>query len=84
VSAFCGDAEVMPIHPFTHARRVSETDAVREGLYVFDSRAFGPHCQSVRLVLLSEKPSAKPDTKTVDPPILQQIWDDFAAYRAGE
>jgi hypothetical protein len=84
LSAFCGETEVTPIHPFTHARRVSETDAVREGLYVFDSRAFGPHCTSVKLVLLSEKPSAKPDTKTVDPPILQQVWDDFAAYRAGE
>jgi len=82
--AFCGDAEVMPIHPFTLARRVSETDAVREGLYVFDAQAFGPHCTSVKLVLSSEKPSAKPDTKTVEPQILQQVWDDFAAYRAAE
>lgn len=84
VRAFCGDVEVMPIHPFTLARRVSETDAVREGLYVFDSRAFGPHCTSVKLVLSSEKASAKQDTKKVEPQILQQIWDDFAAYRSGE
>ena len=84
LSAFCGETEVMPIHPFTHARRVSETDAVREGLYVFDSQAFGPHCSSVKLVLSSEKATAKPETKTVDPQILKQIWDDYSAYRSGE
>lgn len=79
--AFCGDVEVTPIHPFTLQRRVSETDAVREGLYIFDPQALGPHCRSVKLVLYSEKEPKKPDTVVVDPPLVDRIWQDFAPYR---
>ena len=32
--AFCGDAEVTPIHPFELEQRVSETDSIAEGLYL--------------------------------------------------
>jgi hypothetical protein len=39
---FCGDAEVTPIHPFKLEQRVSESDAIYEGLYVFDPGALGP------------------------------------------
>jgi hypothetical protein len=80
--AFCGDAEVRPIHPFRIVQRVSETDAVYEGLYVFDPGAIGPHCASVRLALYSEKDSQKEDARIVDAKIVQQIWQDFAPYRA--
>ena len=80
--AFCGDVEVTPIHPFTLEQRVSETDAVREGLYVFDPQALGPHCKSVKLVLYSEKEPEKPDTRAVDPQVIERIWQDFAPYRA--
>ena len=80
--AFCGDVEVTPIHPFTLEQRVSETDAVREGLYVFDSQALGPDCKSVKLVLSSEKEPEKQDTRIVDPRVIEQIWQDFAPYRA--
>ena len=79
---FCGDVEVTPIHPFTLQQRVSETDAIREGLYVFDPQALGPHCKSVRLVLSSEKEPAKEETRTVDPQIIERIWQDFDSYRA--
>jgi len=78
---FCGDAEVTPIHPFVLERRVSETDAIREGLYVFDPQALGPHCKSVKLVLSSEKAPAASDSRTVDPPMIERIWQDFAPYR---
>ena len=78
---FCGDAEVTPIHPFKLEQRVSESDAIDEGLYVFDSGALGPHCGPVKLVLYSEKEPAKGDTRLVDPRVLQQIWQDFAPYR---
>ena len=47
--AFCGDAEVTPIHPFKLEQRISETDAIFEGLYVFDPGAFGPQCGTVEL-----------------------------------
>ena len=82
--AFCGDAEVTPIHPFTLVQRVSASDAIAEGLYVFDPAALGPQCGTVRLELYSEKAPAKADTRVVDAKVLEQIWQDFAPYhRAG-
>ncbi len=77
----CGDTEVTPIHPFKLEQRVSESDAIYEGLYVFEPGALGPHCGPVKLVLYSEKEPTKGDTRLVDPKILQQIWQDFAPYR---
>jgi len=81
---FCGEAEIMPIHPLKIEQRVSETDAVYEGLYVFDPGSLGPACGTVKLVLYSEKEPAKGGTETVDPAIIQQIWQDFAPYRAAK
>ncbi|MEO8520580.1 MAG: serine protease [Acidobacteriota bacterium] len=75
--AFCGAAEVTPIHPFKIERRVSETEAIYEGLYVFDPAALGPACAPVRLELYSEKEPDKADSRTVDPTILEQIRQDF-------
>ncbi len=74
--AFCGRTEVQPIHPFKLELRVSETDAIYEGLYVFDPAALGPECGTVTLVLHSEKEPEKADTRVVDPKLLQQIWRD--------
>ena len=78
----CGAVEVIPIHPFTLDQRVSETDAIREGLYVFEPQALGPQCTSVKLVLSSEKKPQQQDTLTVDPHVIERIWQDFAPYRA--
>ncbi|HEX7140380.1 MAG TPA: serine protease [Vicinamibacterales bacterium] len=80
--AFCGDTEVTPIHPFKIERRVSGTETMYEGLSVFDPGALGPSCGSVKLVVFSEKEPQKGDTRVVDAKAIQQIWDDFAAYRA--
>jgi hypothetical protein len=80
--AFCGDAEVVPIHPFKLQLRVSENRTIDEGLYVFDPDALGPRCGTVKLVLYSEKEPQKGDTRVVDPKLLQQIWQDFAEYSA--
>jgi S1-C subfamily serine protease len=82
--AFCGDVEVTPIHPFRLEQRLSESDTIYEGLYVFDPGALGPHCATVKLVLYSEKEPDKAETRVVDPGVVQQIWDDFAPYRALE
>jgi hypothetical protein len=79
--AFCGEAEVTPIHPFRLELRLSENSAIREGLYVFDPGALGPHCGTVKLVLYSEKAPDKADTRMVDSSVLQQIWQDFAPLR---
>lgn len=75
--AFCGDTEVTPIHPFTLERRVSNEEAIYEGLYVFDPAALGPSCGTVRLVLHGEKAPEKGDSRVVDPATLKQIWRDF-------
>jgi S1-C subfamily serine protease len=79
--AFCGDAEVMPIHPFKLEQRVSESDAIYEGLYVFDSDALRPDCGTVKLMMYSDKEPGKGDTRMVEPRVLQQIWQDFEPYR---
>jgi len=79
--AFCGDAEVTPIHPFKLEHRVSETESIYEGLYVFDPGALAPSCSSVKLTMFSEKEPNKADTRVVEPRIIQQIWQDFAGYR---
>jgi hypothetical protein len=80
--AFCGAAEVTPIHPFMLAQRVSVSDAVAEGLYVFDPAALGPGCGTVRLELYSQAAPTKADTRVVDAAVLEQIWQDFAPHRA--
>jgi S1-C subfamily serine protease len=80
--AFCGDAEVPPIHPFKLEQRVSESEAIYEGLYVFDPDALGPTCGSVKLVLYSEKEPEKADSRVVELKVIEQIWQDFAPYRA--
>jgi S1-C subfamily serine protease len=77
----CGDTEVTPIHPFKIEQRISETEAINEGLYIVDPGALGPHCTPARLVLYSEKEPQKADAVSVDPRVLQQIWRDFEPYR---
>ena len=80
--AFCGSVEVTPIHPFKLEHSVDDADVIYEGLYVFDPGALGPQCGSVKLMLYSEKEPKKEDTRVVDSKLLEQIWQDFAPYRA--
>lgn len=84
MKAFCGSTEIVPIHPFKIEQRVSETEAIAEGLYVYAADVFGPHCADMRLELYSEKAPQKPERRAVDAGILQQIWQDFAPYRAAQ
>jgi S1-C subfamily serine protease len=82
--AFCGDTEVTPIHPFKIEQRVSDTEGIYEGLYIFDPEALGPACGAVKLVLYSEKEPDKGDTVVADARVVQQIWQDFEPYRASK
>jgi hypothetical protein len=59
-------------------QRVSETEAIYEGLYAFDPAALGPQCGTVKLTVYSENEPDKGDTRVVDPKILQQIAEDVA------
>jgi S1-C subfamily serine protease len=79
--ASCGAAGVMPIHPFVIEHRAEENDVIREGLYVFDPGAFGPHCGQVSLELFSEKSPDRPDTIAIDPKVVERLWQDFAPFR---
>lgn len=79
--AACGAADVAPIHPFVLEHAASERDVVREGLYVFDAGAFGPHCGAVTLSLYSGRAPEQADTLTIDPKAIERIWQDFAPYR---
>lgn len=79
---FCGEAEIVPVHPFKLEHRVSDKDTLVEGLYAFDPGALAPTCASVKLQLYSEKDPQRADTLVVDAKVIQQIWDDFAPFRA--
>ncbi len=76
----CGGVEVAPIHPLLIERRISETDAVREGLYVFAPDDLGPQCGRVTLEIASEKTPDRRDTVVVESSVVEQIARDFAEY----
>jgi hypothetical protein len=76
--AFCGETEVTPIHPLVVEHSVSQTEAIYEGLYVFDPAALGPLCGAVKLTVYSAKEPDKGDARVVDQKVLQQIARDFA------
>jgi hypothetical protein len=71
--AYCGDTEVTPIHPFIIEHRVQDRTPIREGLYVFDRAAFGPHCGAIKFSMFSEKDPKQPDTKVIDPKLFEQL-----------
>ena len=79
---FCGEAEIVPVHPFKLEHRLSDKDTLVEGLYAFDPGALAPECAGVRLQLYSEKEPQKADTLTIDAKVIQAIWNDFAPIRA--
>jgi S1-C subfamily serine protease len=80
--ATCAGVEVTPIHPFVLEHRVTEKNVIREGLYVFDPDAFGPQCGTVTLSLYSEAQPERADTLTPTRAVIDQVWNDFAPYRA--
>ncbi len=77
----CGDADVVPIHPFRIEHRAADGSVVNEGFFVFDSTAISPQCGTVKLTLLSDKAGDKGEVKAIDAKMVQQIWDDFAPFR---
>ena len=83
MQAFCGDAEVTPIHPFKLERRISESETIYEGLYAFAGRrARTGSAGASSSCCTRRRSSAKGDTRVVDLKVLEQVWQDFAPYRA--
>jgi len=87
---WCGNSEVVPIHPGRVEHRIALTnsavrvnDATYEGLYILPPDAIGPHCGTVRVDLIEENNSLRvAESRTLDAKMVQMIWDDFAPYRA--
>lgn len=71
--AYCGNVEVLPIHPFIIEYQIAGRSPVREGLYVFEPGAFGPHCASIRLSLFSEKEPQRAVPETIDPKLFDRL-----------
>jgi hypothetical protein len=80
--ATCGGVDVAPLHPFVLEHQVADKKIIREGLYVFAPDAFGPQCGTVTLSLYSDTQPERADPLTLTRPVLDQIWNDFAPYRA--
>lgn len=78
----CGQTELTPIHPFHIEHRLDATTTLDEGLYVYDASAISPQCGVVTITVFSDKPGDKGDARAIDAKIVQQVWDDFAPYRA--
>ena len=78
--AFCGAAEVTPIHPFELETSHSETATIDEGLYVFEPGALGPHCGTVTSAALGDRPGEARHARRRSK-VLEQIWQDFAPFR---
>jgi S1-C subfamily serine protease len=78
----CGQTELTPIHPFHIEHRLDATTSLEEGLYVYAASAISPQCGAVTITVFSDKPGDKGDARAIDAKIVQQIWDDFAPYRA--
>ena len=70
--AFCGAAEVAPIHPFTIAREVQDRAAIREGCMCSRSPTSARTANGA-LRSLFRKVARPADTITVDPKLFDQI-----------
>lgn len=78
---YCGANEVPPIHPFRIEHRVDADNAMFEGLYVFDPAVLTGDCGRVRLVLFSEKATAKGNELFLDAKLLDRLANDLASIR---
>jgi hypothetical protein len=84
---FCGDREVMPIHPGKIPYFMNESnysvraqDATYEGLYTYPAAAIRSACGEVRLEIFSERNPDKPSTKKLSEKTIARIEEDFAPY----
>ncbi|HSL54629.1 MAG TPA: hypothetical protein VK868_09560, partial [Pyrinomonadaceae bacterium] len=84
---FCGDREIMPIHPGKIPYFMNESnyfirakDATYEGLYSYPEGAISSTCGEVRLEVFSERNPEKPSVKKLSDKTIARIEEDFAPY----
>jgi S1-C subfamily serine protease len=76
MQALCGGEPVAPVHPFVLEHQVSDSQVVREGLYVFDPGSLMT-CTNLTLSLFSEKAPQRPTSVTISPALLARLKQDF-------
>lgn len=87
---FCGDKEVLPIHPgrvpvtvSVRNRAVKMDDSTYKGIYMYPPDAVNPDCGQVKLEIYSAKGS-EPTVKNFDEKTVQHVWADFEAFRRAQ
>jgi hypothetical protein len=84
---FCGDREIMPIHPGKIPHFMNESnylirakDATYEGLYSYPAGAISNACGEVRLEVFSERNPDKASVKKLSEKTIARIEEDFAPF----
>jgi S1-C subfamily serine protease len=87
---FCGDKEVLPIHPgrvpvtvSVQNRAVKMEDSTYKGVYLYAPDAVNPDCGQVKMEIFSSK-GGEPIVKTFDEKTIQHVWADFDAFRRAQ
>jgi S1-C subfamily serine protease len=87
---FCGDKEVLPIHPgrvpvtvSVQNRAVKMEDSTYKGVYMYSPDAVNPDCGQVKVEIYSAK-GGDPTVKTFDEKTVQHVWADFDAFRRAQ
>src|SRR6266576_5070149 len=87
---FCGDKEVLPIHPgkvpvtvSIQNRLVKMDDSTYKGIYVYSPDSVNPDCGQVKLEIYSSK-GAEPTVRAFDEKTVQHVWADFDAFRRAQ
>ena len=87
---FCGNKEVLPIHPgkvpvtvSIQNRLVKMDDSTYKGIYVYSPDSVNPDCGQVKLEIYSSK-GAEPTVRAFDEKTVQHVWADFGAFRRAQ
>jgi len=87
---FCGNKEVLPIHPgrvpvtvSVQNRLVKMDDSTYKGVYLYSPDAVSPDCGQVKLEIYSSK-GGDATVKTFDEKTVQHVWADFDAFRKAQ
>ena len=87
---FCGDKEILPIHPgrvpvtvSVRNRAVKMEDSTYKGVYLYLPDTVNPGCGQVKLEIYSSK-GGEATVKTFDEKTVQHVWADFDPFRRAQ
>src|SRR5260370_24519109 len=83
---YCGNKEVLPIHPgrvpvtvSVRNRAVKMEDSTYKGIYRYSPDAVNPECGQVKLEIDPSK-GGEPTVKTFDEKTVHHFWPDFTPF----